>query len=96
MKVVEHFNLVLRDWPSPSLRQQVDVVLENLAQVGVRVSDAELVRWPAFEQSVAAQPKLEKCGDRTGSFVSERHLREKTPAVFSASFDDVLPKDVID
>ena len=49
MKVVKHFDLMLDAQGPPPERQQVDVVLENLAKVGVRVCDAELVALPALE-----------------------------------------------
>ncbi len=49
VKVVKHFDLMLDAQGPPPERQQVDVVLENLAKVGVRVCDAELVALPALE-----------------------------------------------
>jgi hypothetical protein len=49
VKVVKRFELVLHSQTPPRLSEQIDVILENAAKVGVGVCDAELVPWPAFE-----------------------------------------------
>jgi hypothetical protein len=49
MKVVKHFKLMLDARATAALGQQIEIVLENAAEVGVRVRDAELVPWPAFK-----------------------------------------------
>jgi len=46
---MKHFQLMLDAWAPSSLSDQVNVVLENAAKVGVSVGDAELVSRPAFE-----------------------------------------------
>ncbi len=49
VKVVEHFELVLDARAAPRLGEQVEIVLENAAKVGVRVGDTELVSGPALD-----------------------------------------------
>ena len=51
MEVVEHFDLVLG--PQSSECERVEVILQNLADVGVRIRDAEFVSWPALEQAIS-------------------------------------------
>jgi len=49
MKVVKRFQLVLDQQAPVPLGDQIDVVFENATKVGVRIGDAELVRWPTLE-----------------------------------------------
>jgi hypothetical protein len=49
VEVVKHFQLVLGARAASSLCEQIEIVLEHAAEVGVGVGDAELVRWPALE-----------------------------------------------
>jgi hypothetical protein len=58
VNVIEHFNLMLGAKAPPIERAQVEVVLENFAQIGVGVLDAELVFLSALEEPVAADSKV--------------------------------------
>jgi hypothetical protein len=49
VKVVEHLNLVLRTRNSSALRQQIDIVLQDTAEIREGAADAEFVARPAFE-----------------------------------------------
>ena len=49
MKVIKHFKLMLYAGAPAGLGEQIEVVLENAAKVGVRVGDAELVSRPALD-----------------------------------------------
>ena len=68
MEVVEHFHLVLYPQPPNCERK---VVLKNVAKVGIRVCDSELVPQPAGEQAVAAQADIEIFRDRAGGVVGD-------------------------
>ena len=49
VKVVKHFDLMLDTQAPPPEREQVKVVLEDAAKIGVRIGDTELVPLPALE-----------------------------------------------
>src|SRR4051812_25237967 len=94
VKVVKHFDLVLGTRRLAREKQEVEILFENLAEVCVGVRDAGVVLWPALEESGTAKACVEKIRDWTDTFVRERDLREKPPALSFASLDDVLTKRV--
>ena len=67
VKVVERFDLVLDSLLSEP--DQLEVVLQNLAQVGIGICDAEFISGPALKEDIAAETGIEKRGDRASTLV---------------------------
>jgi hypothetical protein len=95
MQVVEHFELVLDAEPSAE-REQIEVVLQLIAQVRVRVGDAELVARPAGHEGVAAETHVEERRDRTRALIGKGDLSEQSPSILGGALDDGLSEGVID
>src|SRR5262245_39843068 len=66
VEVVEDLKLVLGAQPQATKDKQVDIVLDHLAQVRERVSDAELIVHSSGKETVAAQPNVEESRDWAG------------------------------
>src|SRR5436190_19308257 len=95
MEVIEHFELVLDPQAAPQW-QEVEVVLQLVAGVGIGVGNAELVAVPTGKEAVAAKTDIKECRDRAGTLVGQRCLSEESPAVTPTSLDDVLTERVTD
>src|SRR5262245_48168524 len=81
VEVVEDLKLVLGAQPQATKDKQVDIVLDHLAQVRERVSDAELIVHSSGKETVAAQPNVEESRDWAGRGVCECDLTEDPPTV---------------
>ena len=55
VEVVKHFHLVLGSRTAADV-EQVEVILQNLAQVGVRIGDPKLIVIPTLKEPVASDP----------------------------------------
>ena len=87
MEVVETFELVLGLQRPVADRQQIDVVLQNTAEIAKGVSHAELVAVPTLEQSIDTEPDVNKLRDRTCVLVRKRELPEEAPSIAVTSLD---------
>jgi hypothetical protein len=76
VEVVKDFDLVLDSKP-PAEREQIEVVLQLVAQVCVRVGDAELIASPAGNESVAAETNVKERCDGTRALIRQGDLPEE-------------------
>src|SRR5262245_9662797 len=96
MEVVETFKLVLGLRHAIAKRDQLDVVLQHMAETGKRVRNTKIIFFAAFVKDVATEANVEKSCDGTCVRVGKRNLRKKTPTIFVRSLHDILSKRVTD
>jgi len=68
MKVVEHLDLML-DLQAAAEREQSQVVFQLVAQIRVRIRQAELVARPRGDEAIAAETDVKERRDRTGRLI---------------------------